>query len=253
YLLSGLKQVSFKHNKSPNFRTILDLQVFTDSISHAKLLFDYSAHSAHQDALAITPPLARWLTLSPNNSITFWQIPSSTKWSIHHKAHTLAKLLKLPIQHNTPVQASLNYYHKGITKYLTYLWQNALFIANDEYRGHTFLNLMSGDRDILPTYTNGGGWLPHVGADTKLCACLTSDFSQANMKLPANVDMYWRQGTTFLMNALYMRANGPTKKEPHVIIQTGNGSIPLNNEQTGALIVVKTGRMGCTVAPQLWW
>ncbi|KAF9440131.1 hypothetical protein P691DRAFT_688624, partial [Macrolepiota fuliginosa MF-IS2] len=66
---------------------ILDLQIFMDSISQAKLLFDYSTHSAHQDALAIAPTLARWLTSSPSNTITFWQIPSSAKWSIHHKAH----------------------------------------------------------------------------------------------------------------------------------------------------------------------
>ncbi|KAF9441555.1 hypothetical protein P691DRAFT_630793, partial [Macrolepiota fuliginosa MF-IS2] len=64
--------------------------IFTDSISCAKLLFDYSAHSAHQDTLVVAPPLARWLALSPTNMITFWQIPSSAKWSIHHKAHTLA-------------------------------------------------------------------------------------------------------------------------------------------------------------------
>ncbi|KAF9441262.1 hypothetical protein P691DRAFT_626154, partial [Macrolepiota fuliginosa MF-IS2] len=46
-------------------------------------------------------------------------------------------------------------------------------IADDDYRGHTFLNLKSGDKDILPTYINGGGWLPHMGSDTKLCMRLT--------------------------------------------------------------------------------
>ncbi|KAF9441069.1 hypothetical protein P691DRAFT_685197, partial [Macrolepiota fuliginosa MF-IS2] len=154
-------------------RIISDIQIFTDSISQAKLLFDYSAHSAHQDALAITSPLSRWLTLSPSNTITFWQVPLSAKWPAHHKAHNLAKSLKLPIRCDTPVQSSLNYYCKGMSKYLIYLWQHALFIADDNYRGHTFLNLKSGDKDILPTYINGGGWLPHVGSDMKLCVCLT--------------------------------------------------------------------------------
>ncbi|KAF9439962.1 hypothetical protein P691DRAFT_768531 [Macrolepiota fuliginosa MF-IS2] len=66
------------------------------------------------------------------------------------------------------VQSSLNYYHKGMSKYLIYLWQHALFIANDDYQGHAFLNLKSGDKDILPTYINSSGWLPHMGSDTKL-------------------------------------------------------------------------------------
>ncbi|KAF9441284.1 hypothetical protein P691DRAFT_643200, partial [Macrolepiota fuliginosa MF-IS2] len=68
-------------------RTISDIQIFTDLISQAKLLFDYSAHSAHQDTLAIASPLVRWLALSPSNAITFWQVPSSTKWPAHLKAH----------------------------------------------------------------------------------------------------------------------------------------------------------------------
>ncbi|KAF9440812.1 hypothetical protein P691DRAFT_767211 [Macrolepiota fuliginosa MF-IS2] len=92
-ILSALNVSSSLSSQSPDFRTISDLQIFTDSIASTKLLFDYSAHSAHQDTLAVAPPLARWLTLSSSNMVSSWQIPSSTKWSIHHKAHNLVKSL----------------------------------------------------------------------------------------------------------------------------------------------------------------
>ncbi|KAF9440822.1 hypothetical protein P691DRAFT_767196 [Macrolepiota fuliginosa MF-IS2] len=109
-LLSALNLSSSMSHDALDFCTISNISIFTDSISSTKLLFDYSAHSAHQDAITIAPALSSWLSSSPSNSVTFWQIPSTAKWLLHHKAHTLAKSLKLPVLHNTPVCTSLAYY-----------------------------------------------------------------------------------------------------------------------------------------------
>ncbi|KAF9439530.1 hypothetical protein P691DRAFT_636883, partial [Macrolepiota fuliginosa MF-IS2] len=61
--------------------------IFTDSISCAKCLFDYSTHSAHQDSTTIAPTIHKWLAQSPSNTLHFWSILSSAKWSTHHKSH----------------------------------------------------------------------------------------------------------------------------------------------------------------------
>ncbi|KAF9440239.1 hypothetical protein P691DRAFT_688352 [Macrolepiota fuliginosa MF-IS2] len=56
---------------------------------------------------------------------------------------------------------------------MLFLWQNTLFIANNNYTGHFFLHLKGpGGKTVLPTYLHGGNWLPHVRGDPKLCARL---------------------------------------------------------------------------------
>ncbi|KAF9441698.1 hypothetical protein P691DRAFT_683108, partial [Macrolepiota fuliginosa MF-IS2] len=41
---------------------------------------------------------------------------------------------------------------------------------------------------ILPTYINGGNWLPHMGTDTKLCAHLTKCITNH-----APIGSFWQQ------------------------------------------------------------
>ncbi|KAF5314437.1 hypothetical protein D9619_011854 [Psilocybe cf. subviscida] len=74
--------------------------IFTDAIGSARDAADPSPHSGQAYSLAVCAALQDWLQGDEERTITFVDVPSALRWSLHGQAHQLATQLRVPLRRN---------------------------------------------------------------------------------------------------------------------------------------------------------
>ena len=145
--------------------------IFTDSPASARRALDPSVHSGQGHSLAVCRALSNWFTGHPDRTIKFVQVPSSLKWGLQYRAHLYARELRAGVGVNP--HRSFDFVRQRVTKTALDRW-GAIFTVSSTYRGKNFLPLKSlKDEPLIPSYANGGTWLPVAGKKTALTARMT--------------------------------------------------------------------------------
>ncbi|KAF5318469.1 hypothetical protein D9619_010810 [Psilocybe cf. subviscida] len=71
--------------------------IFTDAIGSARVAVDPSPHSGQAHSLAVCAALQGWLQGDEERTITFVNVPSALRWSLHVQAHQYATQLRVPL------------------------------------------------------------------------------------------------------------------------------------------------------------
>ncbi|KAJ8080887.1 hypothetical protein PM082_017722 [Marasmius tenuissimus] len=145
--------------------------LFTDCIAAAKRAIDPSIHSGQSHSLAVCRALSDWFAGGDDRKVTFIQVPSKAKWSIHQLAHESVRGLP-PIGVGAVPQTSLDRLRQEATKAGQDAWVSRF--QDPSYRGRHFYELQDlKDRPLQPSYLKGGTWLKLAGGSLSLTTRMT--------------------------------------------------------------------------------
>ena len=132
--------------------------VIMDSIHAAKKIFNSSLHPYQIHSSAISCELRDSFEQNSNNSIEFWDCPSSCKWSLHNIVDKETKKLDLtPI---FPCKSSWDFSRKNECNNILNSWKMHFQALDD--KGQHFLELLDDDsKPIEPLISKGGTWLKY--------------------------------------------------------------------------------------------
>ena len=157
-------------NQACSIDNVSKIIIIMDSIHAAKKIFDSKTHSFQIHTTAILCELQKFFCSNLNNSIKFWECPSSLKWRFHHDVDKDSKSFMItPIY---PCKISWDFCKKSNSDDIINLWK--MTFQASEGKGKQFLNLLDDDlNNIEPSYTKGGLWLQMFDHSNSLCACAT--------------------------------------------------------------------------------
>ncbi|KAF5318470.1 hypothetical protein D9619_010811 [Psilocybe cf. subviscida] len=142
--------------------------IFTDAIGSARVAVDLSPHSGQAHLLAVCAALQGWLQGDEERTITFVNVPSALRWSLHGQAHQYATQLRVPLGQDpvltiNSIRQTTDLWHKQEwkTKFLHSLLPGA-----------AFLRLWGVDGTQLQPSSKGRPWIKSAGSDNVLFACM---------------------------------------------------------------------------------
>ncbi|KAF5321476.1 hypothetical protein D9619_001127 [Psilocybe cf. subviscida] len=140
--------------------------IFTDAIGSAHVTVDPSPHSGQAHSLAVCAVLQGWLQGDKEHTITFVDVPSSLRWSLHGQAHQYATQLRVPLRRDpaltfNSIRQTTDLWHEQEWK--TKFLQSPL-------PGAAFLRLRGVDGTQLQPSSKGGPWIKLAGSDNALFA-----------------------------------------------------------------------------------
>ncbi|KAJ8082525.1 hypothetical protein PM082_008380 [Marasmius tenuissimus] len=123
------------------------------------------------DLIHQTRALSDWFAGGDDRKVTFIQVPSKAKWSIHQLAHEFVRGLP-PIGVGAVPQTSLDRLRQEATKAGQDAWVSRF--QDPSYRGRHFYELQDlKDRPLQPSYLKGGTWLKLAGGSLSLTTRMT--------------------------------------------------------------------------------
>ena len=128
----------------------------------------WTSEHRHPEQCTILVDFRAFFNKSSNNSIAFWDCPSSEK-QIHHLAVN-KETKQLYCKPSFPCKSSWDFSKKEECDSIIQNWQMT-FQASD-YKGNHFL-FDDNYLPIKPTYTKGGTWLKLIGHSNSWCARAT--------------------------------------------------------------------------------
>ena len=153
-------------NQACSIDSVSKIIVVTDSIHTAKKIFDSESHPYQLHSVAILSKLRRYFNSNLNNSIEFWECPSSLKWGLHLNVDKDSKSFHPTLSY--PSKIFWDYCKKINSDDTINLWKMT-FQASDG-KGNNFLDLLDNDYNpIIPSYIKGSLWLQAFGHSNLLC------------------------------------------------------------------------------------
>ena len=141
-----------------------------DSIHAAKKIFNSSLYPYQIYSSAISCELRDSFEQNSNNSIEFWDCPSSYKWSLHNIVDKETK--KLDLTSIFPCKSSWDFSRKNECNNILNSWKMHFQALDD--KGQHFLELLDDDsKPIEPLISKGGTWLKYFGHSNSLCTRAT--------------------------------------------------------------------------------
>jgi len=152
-------------NQAVQVENTTNIIVIIDAIHTVRWIFDSFSHPYQLQSITIAQDLRAFYNKSSNNSIAFWDCPSSEKW-IHHLAINKGTK-QLYCESSFPCKSSWDFNKKEECDSIIQNWQ-----MTSDYKGNHFL-FDDNYLPIKPTYTKDGTWLKLIGHSNSLCARAT--------------------------------------------------------------------------------
>lgn len=146
------------------------ITVITDSIHGARKIIDMTNHSYSLITAPISKDTHKFLSKSPEHSISFWHCPSNSNWKPHSDVDKDIKASHLPPI--LPNRVTWNYSKKEECNDLSSQWR--MFFQATDKKGLNFLDLRDGKNNIIePYYKNRGPWLSQFGFSNSMYTRMT--------------------------------------------------------------------------------
>ena len=141
--------------------------VITDTLHVAQKIFNTMIHLYQLQSIVISKKLCVFFNQHLNNSIEFWDCPSSENWYLHVVVDKKMKNFNL-----IPCKTSWDFNKKEDSDNIIKKWRRDFNMLG--LKGWNFLNLLNNDyTDMVPSYTKGGPWLEQFSFSYSLCAQAT--------------------------------------------------------------------------------
>ncbi|KAF5318640.1 hypothetical protein D9619_010812 [Psilocybe cf. subviscida] len=138
--------------------------IFTDAIGSARVAVDPSLHSGQAHSLAVCAALYRWLQGDKERTITFVNVPSALRWSLHGQAHQYATQLRVPLGQDPAL--TINSIRQTTDLWREQEWKTKFL--HSPLPGAAFLRLRGVDGTQLQPSSKGGPWIKLAGSNNAL-------------------------------------------------------------------------------------
>ncbi|KAF5325216.1 hypothetical protein D9619_009660 [Psilocybe cf. subviscida] len=144
--------------------------IFTDVIGSARVAVDPTPHSGQAHLLAVCAVLQGWLQGDEERTITFVDVPSSLRWSLHGQAHQYDTQLCVPLGRDPAL--TINSIRQTTDLWREHEWKTKFL--HSPLPGAAFLWLQGVDGTQLQPSSKGGPWIKLAGSDNVLFARMCS-------------------------------------------------------------------------------
>ncbi|KAF5318585.1 hypothetical protein D9619_010813 [Psilocybe cf. subviscida] len=179
--------------------------IFTDTIGSARVAVDPSPHSGQAHSLAVCAAIQDWLQGDEERTITFVDVPSALRWSLHRLAHQHATQLRVPLGRDPALTINS-------IRQTTDLWREQEWKAkflHSPLPGAAFLRLQGVDGTQLQPSSKGGPWIKLAGSDNalfaRMCRCVLnhapigSYYARFNIDSPTHCSCGQRQNREHIL------------------------------------------------------
>ena len=153
-----LFSIRYRINQAIQILNTKNIIIITDTIHATRCIFDSSFYPYQLYSIAVSQDLRAFFNKSSNNSLVFWNCPSSMKWLSHSVVGKETKHLNIKLIFPC---TWWGFNKKGECNSILQNWE-IIFQALD-YKENNFLNLINDNNlPTKPTYMKGSTWLKNL-------------------------------------------------------------------------------------------